>query len=100
MMPHYSMDKPHGVKFSDKSRKKWERVAALLNLDDWCHALAVAEQLTLMFAEEYVKGNGEILCVPSGFAKLYKDNPKFFEALCEEGVVEWLEHFVITNSSL
>jgi hypothetical protein len=96
-MPDFSMDRPHGVKFSDESRKNWERVAALLNLEDWCHALGAAEKLMLMLAEEYVKGNKNILCVPPEFARVYKDNPEFFKALCEEGVVEWLEPLVFAG---
>ena len=74
--------------------KNWVRVAALLNLDDWCQALDCAEGLTLKAAEEYVKGNQNVLYVSPEFAKLYNDHPEFFKALCEEGVVEWLEPFV------
>jgi CRISPR/Cas system-associated protein Cas7 (RAMP superfamily) len=88
------MDYPHRLSFSDESKKNWTRVTALFGLDDWCAALGVAEKLMLKAAEKYVKGNDHILFVPEKFAKLYKDNQEFFEALCEEGVVEWLEPFV------
>lgn len=88
------MDHPHGLSFTDESKKNWTRVAALLGLDDWCGALGVAEDIMSRIAEEYVKGNNEIHAVPKEFAKVYRNNPEFFEALCEEGVVEWLEPFV------
>jgi hypothetical protein len=33
----------------------------------------------------------------SKMAALIKDNPEFFAALCEEGVVEWLTPFVLAK---
>lgn len=92
------MDRPHGVRFSDESKKNWVRVAALLNLDDWLQALHAAEGLALMFAEEHIKGNKEVIFVTPEFAKIIEDNREFFKALCEEGVVEWLKDFVLSRT--
>jgi len=36
-------------------------------------------------------------CTPK-LAEVLNSNPKFIEALCEEGVVEWLTPFVLTKS--
>lgn len=92
------MDRPHGVRFSDESKKNWVRIAALFNLDDWCRAFDIAERLTLKAAEEHIKGNKEVIFVTPGFAKIIGDNPEFFKALCEEGVVEWLKDFVLSRA--
>jgi len=38
------------------------------------------------------------MCVTPEFEKLYENNKEFFNALCEEGVVEWLTPLVLTKS--
>lgn len=78
--------------------KNWVRIAALLNLDDCYKALHFAEAFVLIFAEENVKGNKDVLHVTPEFAKLYNDHPEFFKALCKEGVVEWLKDFVLSRA--
>jgi hypothetical protein len=43
-------------------------------------------------------GKTEIVCCTPDIAALIANNSKFIEALCEEGVVEWLTPFVLTKS--
>jgi hypothetical protein len=49
-------------------------------------------------AETYGDINTEVIHCTSKMAALIKDNPEFFAALCEEGVVEWLTPFVLAKS--
>jgi hypothetical protein len=89
---------PHHICVSDKGRKEAERAAALLNLKNWLQATSLGIKLVLDHAEASVKGATEIAyCTPETRAML-ENNPKFIEALCEEGVVEWLTPFVLTKS--
>jgi hypothetical protein len=90
---------PHHICVSDKGRKEAERAAALLNLKNWLQATSLGIKLVLDHAEASVKGATEIAyCTPETRAML-ESNPKFIEALCEEGVVEWLTPFVLTKSA-
>lgn len=89
---------PHEVGFNDKAKKSWERIAALLGVDGWTDAIGIGERLTLNLAEQYVKGNTDVVFVKPELRKLYENNKEFFNALCEEGVVEWLTPLVLTKS--
>jgi hypothetical protein len=88
----------HSISFTDSEKKKAERIAALLQLDKWYHSFAIAIDLALAHAEASVKGYTKVaFCTPC-LAELIENNPKFIEALCEEGVVEWLTPFVLAKS--
>jgi hypothetical protein len=89
----------HKVGFNDVGKKNWERIAALLGLDSWLDAIGAGETIALECAEQYVKGKTHVLCVRPEFASLYENNKEFFNALCEEGVVEWLTPLVLTKSA-
>ena len=89
----------HNLAFNDLAKKQWERAAALLGLDSWTEAIGRGGALTLKIAKQYVKGNTEVLCVTPEFKELYENNKEFFNALCEEGVVEWLTPLVLTKSA-
>lgn len=92
-------DLPHGINFTDDVKKKAERIAALLELDEWFHAFGVGIDLAVDYAEAYVKDNTEyVFCAPK-IADMIKNNPKFIAALAEEGVVEWLTPFVLTKTA-
>jgi len=90
---------PHGLRFSDAARKDYERIAALVGLDSWAHAVTCSSDLALQCAEEHVKGKTEVICVTPVTARLLQNNPEFVEALCEEGVIEWLTPLVLTKSA-
>ena len=90
-----SKEHKHSIEYTDKVKKNMERVAALLNLEDECHAWSFAEKLALMVAEEMVKGNSVVLCVKPELKDAMEDDKEFFDALCEEGVIEWLRPFVM-----
>jgi hypothetical protein len=88
----------NSIIFPDSEKKKAERIAALLELDKWYHSFPVGLNLLLVGAEAHAKGDTvAIFCSPK-LAALIQDNPKFIEALCEEGVVESLTPFVLTKS--
>jgi hypothetical protein len=86
------------IEANSEGWKNCGRLAALMELDDEFEALGFALNLALECAKRYVKGNTEVLCVKPEFASLYENNKEFFNALCEEGVVEWLTLLVLTKS--
>lgn len=91
-------DKPHIIKFTDSVKKKAERIAALLGLNEWWYSFGVGIDLAMDCAEAYVKDNTEcVFCTPK-IADMIKNNPKFIAALAEEGVVEWLAPLVLTKT--
>ena len=87
------------IEVNSEGWKNCGRVAALMELDDEFQTLGFALGLALVCAKRYVKGNTEVLCVKPEFASLYENNKEFFNALCEEGVVEWLTLLVLTKSA-
>ncbi len=90
---------PHRLNFSDEYKKAMTRAAALLNKDGWNVAVGVGMSLVQRYSEEYVKGNTEALFLSPKIAELLKNNPDFFNALCEDGVIEWMTPFVLSKSS-
>jgi hypothetical protein len=91
---------PHTLGFSNEHKKTMTRAAALLDAEDWKVAIGVGMSLAESYAEQYVKGNTEIIFCKPEFEQLYENNKKFFEALCQEGVVEWLTPLVLGKSTL
>jgi hypothetical protein len=88
----------HQVSVSDAGKKKLDRAAALLGLDDFTEFMRIGLALAIFFAEEYVKGKTEVIYVTPEFNKLFKNNPEFFDALCQEGVIEWLTPLVLAKA--
>jgi hypothetical protein len=88
---------PHAIAFSDHSRKQAERVAVLMNLEHWGVSYNLGLLLALKHAEEHVKGWTNCIFCTKEFEELVNNNQKFFEALCEEGVVEWLIPLVLAR---
>ena len=88
----------HGVSFTDAGKKQFERIAALCELEDWNTAIDFSAKLALLYAEAYVKGDTMALFCTPKLANVLNNNLEFFEALCEEGVVEWLTPFVLAKS--
>lgn len=98
-MAYYESTKehPHVIGFSDESRKQAERVAALMELKNWVGSYSLGLVLALKHAEQYVRGNTNYIFCTKEFDELVRNNQKFFEALCEEGVVEWLTPLVFAK---
>ena len=93
-----SKDFPYKWPISEKGKKDIDTIVALLELDDSGTALRVVLELGLTFARAHVKGNTNVIyCTPKVDAMI-ANNPEFIEALCEEGVVEWLTPFVLAKS--
>jgi hypothetical protein len=86
-------DMPHGINYTEEVHRRLEKVAALLDLEDtkmvWSRALLMYEE----YAKSKVKGHETALVSPE-LANLISQNPHFFEALTEPGLVEWLEPLV------
>jgi len=89
---------PNRIAITDKGKKDMERAAALLNLEGWCQALSLGLHLVKDHAEAHVKGHTEVFFCTSKLKACIESNPAFFEALCQEGVVEWLTPFVLTKN--
>ncbi len=89
---------PHVLGFTDKHKKIMERAAALLNEEDWAEAIRVGMRLVVNYSEQYVKGKTKIVYCTPELAECIENNQRFFEALCQEGVIEWLAPFVLTKN--
>jgi hypothetical protein len=90
-----SEDKDSGYiwPLSKEAKKAADQAAALLELSDSGQALGKGLEIVLAHARAHARGTTEIVfCTPKVKA-LIDNNPKFIEALCEEGVVEWLMKF-------
>jgi hypothetical protein len=87
------MDKPYGITYGKDVLKDLLKVAALLDLEDerrvWSNSLSYYYE----YAQNKVKGLQPIY-VSEKLASLIHQNPHFFEALTEDGLVEWLEPLV------
>jgi hypothetical protein len=90
---------PHRLVISEEGKKQAEQAAALLRLDSWPEALSLGADLVVEHAEASVDGGRTqiIYCTPH-VHNLVESNPDFIEALCEEGVVEWLTALVLTKT--
>jgi hypothetical protein len=92
-------DHPYTCSINERGKKAADMVAALLGLDGNGQALCIGLDLALQHAKASVTGGRTevVFCKPE-LAALLENNQKFIEALCEEGVVEWLTPFVLTKS--
>ena len=75
-----------------------DQVAALLGLGGNGDAVSKGLKLILDHAKAHAKGKTKVVFCKPELAALLENNEKFIEALCEEGVVEWLTPFVLTKS--
>jgi len=86
-------DMPYGINYTEEVHRRLEKIAAILDLADtkkvWANALEMYEE----YAKKKIKGDEQIFVSPE-LANLIPQNPHFFEALTEEGLVEWLEPLV------
>jgi hypothetical protein len=90
---------PHKIGLSNKCKKDLERAAALLDIEDWLDALDGGIEIVKAGAEACVKGKTEfVFCTPELKSSI-ENNPAFFEALCQEGVIEWLMPFVLGKTA-
>lgn len=84
---------PYGINYTEEVHRRLEKVAAILDLEDtkmvWSRALSSYEE----YAKHRVRGLEPVLVSPN-LAKLISENLSFFEALTEDGLVEWLEPLV------
>jgi hypothetical protein len=88
---------PYNVRVSEKGKKHAERIAALLELDEWWQAYGIGFLFAIDHAEAHVKGSTEVVFCRPEVKELLENNQQFIEALCEEGVVEWLTPFVLAK---
>jgi len=86
-------DMPYSIAYTEEIHRRVEKVAALLDFEDirlvWAMALDSYEK----YAKNKIKGHETALVSPE-LANLISQNPHFFEALTEPGLVEWLEPLV------
>lgn len=92
-------DYPYYCSINEQGKKAADTVTALLGLDRNGQAVCIGLDLALKHAKASATGGKTeiVFCTPE-IAALMANNPKFIEALCEEGVVEWLTPFVLTKS--
>ena len=95
-----STEYPYTLRYNEEFNQKVYRIQALLKLESWSGALDFSIGQAELCAESNVKGDTELVCVNPNLADLMTNNPEFFDALCEEGVVEWLSPLVLTKSPL
>jgi hypothetical protein len=90
---------PHTLGFPDEYKRDMERAAALLNKKDWAAAVGLGMTMVRFYSEAYVKGKTNYMFCTSELEACIENNPAFFEALCQEGVIEWLTPFVLGRST-
>jgi hypothetical protein len=92
-------DRPHLLSFPEEYKRDMERAAALLNKKDWAAAVGLGMRMVQFYSEAYVKGKTNyVFCTPN-LDDCIENHPDFFEALCQEGVIEWLTPFVMGKST-
>jgi hypothetical protein len=56
-------------------------------------------EMVYLYSKAYVKGKTSyVFCTPELEACI-ENHPAFFEALCQEGVIEWLTPFVLGKTA-
>jgi len=91
---------PHKVGFSQEARKQFERAAVLLDLKDWTEAIDSGMYMITDAAESCANGKAAVVFCKPELAASIENHPEFFEALCQEGVIEWLTPFVMGRSTI
>ena len=86
------------IDFGEESKRQLDVITALMDFDSIYHSLAWAISLGEGIAKENAKGRTEMYCLKPELSNLITHNPKFFEALCEEGVLEWVKPFVMRKT--
>jgi hypothetical protein len=81
-----------------EAKKAADQTAALLGLSNSGHAIGGGLEIVLAHAKAHAIGKTEIFFCAPKLAEVLNNNPEFIDALCEEGVVEWLTPFVLTKS--
>ena len=94
------MSEDSGYKWplTENNKRNSDAAAALLGLDDGGYAIGKGLKIVLAHAKAHAAGRTEIVYCKPELAALLENNPKFIEALCKEGVVEWLTPFVLNKS--
>jgi hypothetical protein len=90
-------DYPYRWPLSESQKKAAVRAAALLKLENGGDAVAAGLNIIAKYAESHVKGKTTILFCAPRISNLIENNREFIEALCEEGVIEWLTPLVLTK---
>ncbi len=93
-----SKDSDYHWPLTEANKNAADQAAALLGLSNGGQALGRGLRIVLAHAKAHAKGQTEVAFCKPELAELIANNPKFVEALCEEGVVEWLTPFVLTKS--
>ncbi len=70
----------------------------MLGLSHGGHSISEGLEIVLAHARAHATGETEIVFCTLEVKALIDNNPKFIEAFCEEGVVEWLTPLVLTKS--
>ncbi len=95
MAKHFSFKNDEVIKaygVTQELQRKIDTICALFEIDNPVNfAIRVVESL----AVEHAKGKTEIACLSPRMANLITDNPEFFQALSEEGVLEWIAPLVL-----
>jgi hypothetical protein len=91
---------PHEVGFSQEARKQFERAAVLLDLKDWTEAIDSGMYMITDAAESRANGKAAVVFCTPELKSSIENNPAFFAALCQEGVIEWLTPFVLGKSTI
>lgn len=90
--------KPHSICYTDEVDRRLTKIAAIMdiesNSDVWWNAFLMYEK----FSQHYVRNKPWTMFVSEKLGKVMEENPEFFDALAEEGVVEWLSPLVLSEA--
>ena len=88
------------VNFNKVSKRKIDGICALMGHESYMHSLSWAIDLGEAIAKKYARGETSVHCLTPALGDLITAHPEFFEALSEEGVLEWVRPLVMGKTTL
>ena len=87
------------IDFDELAKRQLDTICALKEHESILISLDWAVNVAESISKKQARGATSIHCLTPALGDLIQNNPKFFEALCEEGVVEWLTPLVMGKAS-
>jgi hypothetical protein len=87
------------IDFNEVIKRQLDAICALMehesNLQSLEWSIAMGEEI----AKKHARGGTSVHCLTPALGDLITTHPEFFEALCEEGVVEWITPLVMRKTA-
>lgn len=86
------------VDLSKAAKRRLDTICVLMEHESDLHSLTWAMDMGEEIAKKHARGQTSYHCMKPALGNLIQNNLEFFEALCEEGVVEWLTPLVMRKT--